>query len=200
MFSNDIHAKAEELLKAGKVNEAIDLYGKALEESPNDPVIYSDRGVAYLHLNDELRCMDDLNKAIELQPDYAYRYACRAFAKAHFKHIDSAIEDYEKAVELDPNDAVAHNNLGMLLEQKGYVDQAKERFERADKLSKQEDHLLEMMNELEEPHSSDKHEMIDPTEESPDHPTPAQEMKKIFTSKKQFREFMNFILNGFKIK
>jgi Flp pilus assembly protein TadD len=201
MFSNEKHEKAEELLKSGKVQEAISMYTDALNDSPNDPVILSDRGVAFLHLSDEPNCMSDLNKAIELEPNYAYRYAARAFAKAHFKNVDSAIEDYKKAIELDPDDAVAHNNLGMLLEQKGYADEAKARFERADSLSKQEDHLLDLMDEMEEPNqntiestqaeSSDKDHVESST---------ANEMKKIFTSKKQFKEFLNYIKNGFRIK
>lgn len=206
MFANKTHAEAHELLKGGKIDEAINSYTKALEINPNHCDILSDRGVAFIHGNDKKSCFDDLNRAIELQPNYSYRYACRAFAKNHFGDINGAVEDYQKAVELDPADAVAQNNLGILLEQKGYQTEANERFERADKLSKQEDGLLEVLDDIE------SNEKENPTNKKIDSPATGMEdsesmkssasveFKKVFTSKKQFREFIGFIRNGFKLK
>lgn len=212
MFANKLHEAAHEALKAEQIEKAISLYGEALKETPNHPDILSDRGVAHLHNNDKKNCFQDLNQALELQPEYSYRYACRAYAKNHFGDIDGAVLDYEKAVELDPKDAVAHNNLGMLLEQKGYMQKAKERFERADKLSKMEDQLYDMMDELEgqeqevtpeSPQTEEvvqPREMISPEERREDEISAMKEFKSVFTSKKQFKEFLNFIKNGFKIK
>lgn len=214
MFVNKTHEKAHQELKNERIEEAVVLYSKALIESPDHADILSDRGVAYLHLNDQTNCFSDLNKALELQPKYSFRYACRAFAKNHFGDIDGAINDYEMAIELDPEDAVAHNNLGLLLEQKGYKKQAKERYERADKLSKQEEQLLNVINEMENPPASSEKETgetVQPKEEevrtlqSPEvqrdeELSTFKEFKRIFTSKKQFNDFLKFIKNGFKIK
>ncbi|MBL4862590.1 MAG: tetratricopeptide repeat protein [Crocinitomicaceae bacterium] len=214
MFTNKIHEKAHEALKAGNVDEAIWCYTLALEENPNDCDILSDRGVAFLHLNDEQKCFEDLNLSLKLQPDYAYRYASRAYAKKHFGDLDGAIKDYEKAVELDPDDAVAQNNLGLLLEQKGYANEAKNRFARADKLSKLEDELYQVIDDLEtgddrapaepeKPKTVEKNEArpeIDPAEQQEKRTTKLGEFLKLFTSKRQFKEFINFIKNGFKIK
>jgi Tfp pilus assembly protein PilF len=209
MFSNSNHEKANETLRQGNIEDALLLFNKAVAETPNDPNIYSDRAVAFLHNKDHASCMADFDKAVNLQPDYAYRYASRAFAKTHFGDIEGAMIDYEKAIELDPNDAVAYNNLGMLLEQRGYKKEADERFERADKLSKQEDHLIQMMEDMETDESERKQEV--PKAESAPVENPnseieeelgstSQELKKVFTSRKQFREFINFVKNGFKIK
>jgi len=208
MFANKTHESAHTALKEGKIDKSIELYTKALKGHEKDPNIYSDRGVAYLHKNDQVRCYEDLNKAIELQPNYAYRYACLAFAKNNFGDIDGAIIDYEKAVKLDPTDAVAENNLGLLLEQKGYKQKAEERFAKADKLSKMEDHLYEVMDEIEgegiprkkEEENIINQKMIDPSEKREEYLGQFGEFKKVFTSKKQFKEFVAFIKNGFKIK
>jgi Flp pilus assembly protein TadD len=211
MFTNKSHEEAHNLLKDGNINEAIELYTQALAENPDDCNILSDRAVAYLHKNDKLRCFGDFNRALELQPDYSYRYASRAYAKKHFGDLDGAVEDYEKAVLLDPDDAIAHNNLGMLLEEKGYKKQAEERFERADTLSKQENELLEVMDGLETSETVDAValEEVTPTTRPLNEVTDTdaensksgkKEFKKVFTSKSQFREFLNFIKNGFKIK
>lgn len=205
MFANKTHQLAEKALKEGKIEKAIALYTEALLETPDHCDIISDRGVAYLHLNNKVKCFEDLNRAIELQPNYSFRFACRAYAKNNFGDIDGAIEDYTIAVELDPDDAIAHNNLGLLLEQKGYQSEAKERFALADQLSQQEDNLLNVIDEMEtglpgthnERSSSKKEE-----EKELDSKWEAtkKELKKIFTSKKQFNEFMDFIKNGFKTK
>jgi len=150
---------------------------------------------------------------LEIQPKYSYRYACRGYALNFFGDIDAALLDYEKAVELDPDDAVAHNNLGLLLEQKGYKEQAKKRFERADKLSKQEDQLFSVMDDIEQgkveeetqtavevPEEKPEREMVSPEVKREAQISAMQEFKKVFTSKEQFKEFMRFIKNGFRIK
>ncbi len=206
MFANSTHEAAHQLLNDGKVNEAIEAYSKALEIDPNHADIHSDRGVAHLHNMDKHNCFVDLNKALELQPSYSYRYASRAFAKNNFGDLAGAILDYEKAVELDPEDAVAQNNLGLLLEKQGYKKSAEARYARADQLSEQEDNLLEVIDDLdqEKPKVKPEVETVKPIEagevKSNGSVNNSGEFKKIFTKKSQFKEFIRFIKNGFKIK
>lgn len=201
MFANKIHEEAHALMQSGDLEGSVVLYTKALQQNPKDCNLISDRAVAYLHLNQKENCFADFDLALSLQPNYGYRYASRAFAKNHFGDIDGAVEDYEKAVEIDPDDAVAQNNLGLLLEQKGYKNAADERFKRADKLSKEEDHLLDLVDEMDDkPEEKPAASAIDPNEKREKNISTGQELKKVFTSKSQFKEFMNFIKNGFKIK
>ena len=199
MFANKTHEKAEKERAAGNQEKAVELYTKALIESPTDCNLISDRGVAYLHLMNQELCLKDLDLAVKLQPEYAFRYACRAYAKRRFGDLDGAVNDYEKAVNLDPEDSIAHNNLGLILEERGYQKKAEERFARADKLTKLENNLLDVIDDLEE---KPQPETVTPEikKEEPQMPTKAEEFKKVFTSKNQFREFIRFIKNGFKIK
>lgn len=205
MFANPTHEAAHKLLNDGKILEAIETYSEALKISPNNPDIYSDRGVAHLHNIDKVNCFADLNKAMELQPEYSYRYAARAYAKNNFGDLLGAIMDYEKAVKLDPDDAIAQNNLGLLLEQQGYKKAAEKRFERADKLSKMEDHLLHVIDDMDEGGATaeeDQTSQIEIVVAEPIEPisTNSREFTKIFTKKSQFKEFIRFIKNGFKLK
>jgi Flp pilus assembly protein TadD len=204
MFTNKTHEKAHKALNNEDIEMAISLYDEALKESPDDCDIISDRGVAHLHAKDEKNCFIDLNRAIELQPNYSYRYACRAYAKKNFGDLNGAIEDYEKAVELDPDDAIAQNNLGMLLEEKGYQKEAKEKFKRADTLSNLEDDLLGVIKNLETGAKNSENASIHSEELTELHTEPegktAMEFKKVFTSKKQFKEFIKYIKNGFRLK
>lgn len=223
MFANKTHEKGHELMLSGKNEEAISFYDRALLETPDHPDIYSDRGVAYLHLKNKEECMADLNMALMLQPEYSYRYSSRAYAKDFFGDTEAAIKDYEKAIDLDPDDAVAHNNLGLLQEKLGYQLEAKQNFERADKLSKHEKQLFDLIDEIEQTEKMEEsensstliietsitntdlpvepeNEMINPEEVRKKNISTFKEFRRIFTSKLQFKEFMRFLKNGFRIK
>ena len=202
MFANKIHEEAHKAFEQGEYSKAVLGYTNALKENPNDCTILSDRAVAFLHLNEKKKCIADFNLAVQLQPNYSFRYASRAYAKKHFNDIDGAIEDYETAINLDPTDEISQNNLGVLLEEMGAQAQADTHFEKSDELRKQKENPLPNVGE-----SAQKNEEI-PEESSAEvktmsdeeFTTKTEELKKIFSSKKQLTEFLNFIKNGFKIK
>lgn len=206
MFANPHHEMAYQLSKEGKLEEAIEAFEKAIELNPYSADIVSDRGVAYIHLNKKEEALTDFNSAVEMQPDYSFRYSARAYALDYFGQTEEAIADYEKAIELDPKDAVAYNNLGMLQEKLGYKKMAEANFERADKLSKIEKDFLHLMDELEEKDTLQKdnveveHKTISPEVARESQITATSEFKKLFTSKDQFKSFLNFLKNGFRIK
>lgn len=217
MFANEKHEEAYNLAKLGKLDEALVLFEQAMKLSPNNPDIFGDRGVLFIHKKDKNASLSDFNKAIALQPDYSFRYSARAYANDFFGDTEAALKDYEKAIELDPEDAVAYNNLGLVQEKLGYQAKAKSNFERADKLSKQEAKLHELMHELEQNdgtpddvQTTDRNEVIDeksiqretliPLEKKDEKQSAFNEFTKLFTSKEQFSAFLKFLKNGFKIK
>ena len=207
MFVNKFHEEAYNLAKKGELQNALELFEKALQKDTGQPDIYSDRGVSYLHLRMKTEALADFDLCVEIKPDYSYRYSSRAHARDFFGDTDGAIEDYERAVALDPDDSIAYNNLGLLQEKIGYNKKAKENFERADRLSKIENNLYEVMDELEQAEINTEnqrevqaHEMKDPAIIRDTQVKAHKEFSKIFTSKSQFKEFLKFIRNGFRIK
>lgn len=209
MFVNSKHEEAYKLLQTGKYEAALQGLNEALQLNPGHPDILSDRGVVYLHLGEKLKCMEDFQLALEMQPEYGFRYAARAYAKERFGDLQGAVEDYEEAIRLDPEDAISYNNLGLLQEKMGYQKQAEINFQRADELSKQEKHLLDVIEDLEQDHSEnqteERKEQVERNPISPEVQRESQisafnEFKKVFTSKKQFQQFMQFIKNGFRLK
>ena len=68
---NHFKDKGNEALRAGKFQEAVDNYTKALELEPENAVYYSNRSAAYAKLEDFNKSADDGQKAIELKPDWA---------------------------------------------------------------------------------------------------------------------------------
>lgn len=215
MFANKAHEEAYNLAKQGNLDEALSAFDEALKTAES-PDIYSDRGVLFIHMKDKEKAMADFNKAIDLQPEYSFRYSARAYAHEFFGDTESSIADYEKAIELDPTDAVAYNNLGLMQEKLGYKNMAETNFELADKLAKQEKKLHEIMDDLEGNQTTESSESIDhssKTEESKTIILPEEkvnnevkeknafaEFSKLFTSKEQFKSFLKFLKNGFKIK
>lgn len=210
MFANKAHEEAYNLAKEGKVEEALLAFEEAVKTAES-PDIYSDRGVLFIHKNDKDKAMADFNKAIDLQPDYSFRYSARAYAHEYFGDTESSIADYEKAIELDPNDSVAYNNLGLMQEKLGYKQMAQTNFDLADKLAKQEKKLHDIIDELESHQTNELTEnkeipadteksIILPEDKLDKEKNAFAEFSKLFTSKEQFKSFLKFLKNGFKIK
>lgn len=205
----NIHWKqALEFGKEQKWTEALELYGKALKELPENPDLLHDHGVCLFQLGRGFEAMNELNKAALYQPDYSYRYSSRAWIKTALKDYEGALTDYKKAIELDPEDAIAMNNLGMLEEQLGYHKEAKERFQVADELQG-----ILHKNGIAAPVAEEDLILPPPSENTTAAPTPVEQvvsaseetkesvgnvLSSIFT-KKGFNEFIGFIRNGFKL-
>ena len=190
MTIGDIIAKAKQSSTEEDYKEAFRLYSKAIEVLPNDPDVYSARGVVQFHLNRKEESLQDMNKAVELEPHYSYRYSSRAYIKASLGMTEDAILDYKKCTELDPEDAIAWNNLGLLEDQLGWNKKAKKTFEKAENLEKvlkDKEITLEKNRKTPEPKpesTSSKNNII----------------KDVFTKKETFKEFIKFVRSGFKIK
>lgn len=199
MKDSNEYIKAVECLKATDYAEALNWINKAIQKEEQRPDYYSERGVIYFHLEKLDLAIQDMDKAVSLQPDYSYRYSSRAFIRSVMKNVDGAIADYEKAIELDPEDSVAHNNLGLLLEKKGYEAKSKANFARADELAgvspERAIHAPEPTDGIEVKPKKIKIDAVDSVEESK-----GQIAKKVLTDKSTFKEFIQFIKNGFKIK
>lgn len=200
LFINSEHEKAYQLLKNQSFQEALVLFDNLVYLFPEEPNLYSDRGVLHIHLKNKLEALSDFDKAVELDKNYGYRYAARAYAKDFFGDTEAALMDYELAVKLDPEDAISINNLGLLQEKLGYQKKAKENFERADRLAKMNEAYANLM----EPEPSSEHlnkqvEPINTNELSSTKKSIGSEFVKILSSRKQFLEFLKFIRKGGKI-
>lgn len=195
---------AQALSKEGQHEKAYAAYNKAMLFVIDNPDLYHDRAVCLFHLGRSEDAMSDLNYAVKLQPDYSYRYSSRAYIRSAMKDYEGALSDYRKAVELDPEDAVAQNNLGLLEEQAGWKKQAQERFKIADELSE----MLEEQNIGTESKPSARQNQAKsnpvPLQPEKNKENPKENMgsvvASVFKSKKVFKEFVQFIKNGFTLK
>lgn len=183
-------------------------YNKAIEQEEN-PAVYSERAVVYYHLKQLQRSLDDMNYAQELEPDNPYRYSSRAYIKDAMGDTEGAIKDYEKAIELDPEDSIALNNLGLLQEKLGYQEKAKSNFDRADQLADVEKLFEQVRAEQKELAEKEKEAQMAVAAEM--YKKEQEEiraereklsiwaiMRQTFTTKNGFKEYLQFVKNGFK--
>ena len=190
MTIEDIITQAKESNAKEDYQDAFRLYSKAIDVLPNDPDLYSARGVVLFHLDRKEDSLIDMNKAVDLEPNYSYRYSSRAYIKASLRMTEEAILDYKKCTELDPEDAIAWNNMGLLEDQLGWNKKAGQTFKKAGSLEnilKDKDIPKEKDSDLSKPKSEipiSKNRII----------------KEVFTRKETFKEFVKFVRSGFKIK
>tara|TARA_B110000444_G_scaffold245159_1_gene265323 strand:- start:190 stop:966 length:777 start_codon:yes stop_codon:yes gene_type:complete len=207
--------------KVDRYQDSISDFEAAAKIIPTNANIYSELGVTLFHLKDLEGSLLNMNKSQELEPENSYRYSSRAYIKDSIGDLDGAIADYKKCIELDPEDAVAYNNLGMLEEKQGRISAAKERFKKADEISKEEsspffgkfnaegdkvldesDAKQEVSNVIKEALAKAKSEKkqtknikITPVEK----PSIGKAMLAVFKSKQEFKAFIRFVRNGFKL-
>jgi Tfp pilus assembly protein PilF len=198
--------KAQEYLTARELDKAMQLLNEALADEPDNANYISERAVVFFHLGDKNMALLELDRAVSLDPDNPYRYSSRAYVKAEMKMIKGAILDYEKCVQLDPDDAIAYNNLGLLLEAAGKIEAAKRHYKRADELEGiLNERGISMTETTIQPDDNDNSLALDKTlniDHSKSEPKVSfwKMVGGVFTNKKVFKEYINFLKAGGKLK
>jgi lipoprotein NlpI len=98
---------------AGKLDEALDLAGKAIAKEKNDPKLYLSRGYIFQYEREYQKAIDDFSRVIELEPnsvDALQRRGEEHFKLAKFKE---SVADFEKVVTLQPGRKPYHWQLGI---------------------------------------------------------------------------------------
>jgi tetratricopeptide (TPR) repeat protein len=101
--------KGNYLSDAGKYDEAIVEYTKAIELNQNYAKAYNNRGSAYSRKNQHDLAIADYSKAIEIEPNYALAWSNRGLAYLNIKQYELAIKDLTQAIGLDPNNTTSYN-------------------------------------------------------------------------------------------
>lgn len=68
--AEELKAQANELFKNQKYNDSIDVYSKALEANPTNAVLYANRSIANLRIENFGYALADANSALECDKTY----------------------------------------------------------------------------------------------------------------------------------
>ena len=96
------------------LHAAVDDFNAALRLSPEEAMIYNNRGNVLLELRHYDEAAKDFSQAIALIPNYGQAFNNRGNARFLLGDHAGAIADYTKAIELSPNFALGHYTLGFV--------------------------------------------------------------------------------------
>lgn len=98
-------------LTNGHIYEAIAHYSSALELTPNNAIILSNRSMAFVKVENYGLAIQDATKAIECDPTYAKAYYRRGSAEFALQKAKAARKDFRKVCQLKPKDRDAREKL-----------------------------------------------------------------------------------------
>jgi tetratricopeptide (TPR) repeat protein len=118
-------------LDAGQLDQAMALFQRALQFSPDNASTHSDLGIALFRKGQVDEAIAQFRKAVALQPAATEGHSNLGNALVRKGQVDEAIVEFRKAGELQPNDAAVQNSLARLLRQQGLADEALVHFQKA---------------------------------------------------------------------
>lgn len=127
-----LNERALQNLEAGRINEALSDYNKAIEINPKDASLYTNRAALYVLANRFDLAAMDIERALSADPKYARARYNRAVMYARSSQIDKALEELNAILD-DPQMAMqdAYETRGLLLLNAGDVRRAREDFDAA---------------------------------------------------------------------
>src|SRR6204780_1910066 len=96
--------------EAGKTEEALADFNKAISLDPNYGQAFANRGLVYRKTRRLDQAIDDYNRALALDTNYAPAYLGRSMVYKARQQEAEALEDFNKAISLYPDNAEAHYN------------------------------------------------------------------------------------------
>ncbi len=94
------------------VDNARQLFNKAIDLGSNDPIVYNNLGLVNLVLKDYDKSIEYFEKYIELEPDDYSVYYKLGMVYSETEQYDKAIGLYKKSIENNPSDYKAYVFLG----------------------------------------------------------------------------------------
>lgn len=119
------------LFEAGRVDEAIVHYQKALAILPRYELAYYHLGCALAEKGQADEAVAHYRKALEIYPDFVDASFNLATTLLEQGRVDDAIAEFQKALAMRPHWAKTHNNLASALLQRGRVDEAVTHYKKA---------------------------------------------------------------------
>lgn len=100
---------------SGDYNRAISCYDKALEHSPDDPLLWRRRGFALLKAGRYAEAAASFDRALAIDPDDATAWQRKGYALACMGRVEDSIACCNQALELNPKHILAWQNKGWVL-------------------------------------------------------------------------------------
>nr|CAB3266645.1 stress-induced-phosphoprotein 1-like [Phallusia mammillata] len=106
-----IKAKGNALMKEGKYVEAIIQYSEGISMEPANPVLYSNRSLAFLKVDQHFFAVKDAETTIRLIPDWPKGHYRKGQAEISAEMYHVAIKSFDAGLKSCPNDEILKQAL-----------------------------------------------------------------------------------------
>ncbi|CAH8313294.1 unnamed protein product [Eruca vesicaria subsp. sativa] len=110
-MADEAKAKGNAAFSSGDFTSAVTHFTAAINLSPTNHVLFSNRSAAHASLHNYAEALSDAKKTVELKPDWAKGYSRLGAAHLGLNHLDEAVEAYSKGLEIDPNNEALKSGL-----------------------------------------------------------------------------------------
>jgi tetratricopeptide (TPR) repeat protein len=94
---------AEAYATAGRTDQALQAYGRAIQTVPDNPLVYNNRGMYLQRLARHDEAIADFTRALQLDPRYTFAYTNRGFTLLESGNPQAAETDFNQSLRIDPN-------------------------------------------------------------------------------------------------
>jgi predicted Zn-dependent protease len=120
-----------ELLRKGKVREAIPILWTADQQDANQPAVLYNLGVAYNDVGEYHHAISTLQRLLTLEPDHLHGWIALGVARIRTSELEKAAKALERALEIEPDNLYALRNLAACRLKQGEAGKAVILMERA---------------------------------------------------------------------
>lgn len=124
-----LHAMGIDAFRAGQLEMAADLIGKAIAADSQMPEFHYNLGIVQKARGRLRDAAASYQRAVALKPDYANAHNNLGNIWKNLGKADKARACFERALRLKPDNADTHYNLGLLCREAGDCDQAARHFQ-----------------------------------------------------------------------
>jgi tetratricopeptide (TPR) repeat protein len=122
------------LQKAGRLQEGIDHYERALRAAPDDATAHFNLGTALQETGRLPEAIGHWEQALRIRPDFADAHLDLGAALAQMDRLDEAVQHYQQALRINPDFVGAYYYLGNAMVRMGKMQEAIRCYEQAVRL------------------------------------------------------------------
>lgn len=100
-----------EAFKKGDFNSAVVHFSKAIESTPDDHILYSNRSAAYSSMGKYTEALTDADITVKLSPKWPRGHSRRASALHFLGRLNEALDEYKIVLQYDPTNAQAKDAI-----------------------------------------------------------------------------------------
>ena len=127
--SDEWLAKARTAFDTGKIKEALDLAGKAIEVDGKNAKAYLFRGFLHESLNKHAEAIADFDQTITLDPKAADAFTHRGSEQFRRGNIAESIADFDRYLDMRPEERPGHWKRGISYYYVGRFEDGRKQFE-----------------------------------------------------------------------